>query len=111
MRCYLTNGIAQMKKLDDDEIIRVIREEWNRKLRELTEKIDLMMTAKVDGESKDVISPGLKVRSKGKNKPNLLYTVEEIGPVTVALSYVDLNGKEKMIYIKREELEKKYELD
>ena len=53
----------------------------------------------------------LRVRTKDKEKSKLLYTVEEIGPITVALSYVDLNGKEKLIYIKREDLEKKYELD
>jgi hypothetical protein len=100
-----------MRKPSDDEIIQVIREEWARKVLELTEKIDLMMTTKVDGKSKDVISPGLKVRGKDKEKSKLLYTVEEIGPITVALSYVDLNGKEKLIYIKREDLEKKYELD
>lgn len=116
-----------MKNLSDDEIIRVIREEWKRKLKKLSETIDLSISTKVGGKEKDVISQGLKVKRKEKSeksgkksrgdlrsnsgKPGQEYTVEEIGPVSIALSYVeDGDDEKKIVYISREDLENYYDL-
>lgn len=100
-----------MKILSDDEIIQMIREEWTRKLKKLSENIELSTTSKVDGEEKFVISPGLKIMSKNKDKSKRqLYTVEEISPVTVRLSFYDKNGAKKFITINNEKLEQKYDL-
>jgi hypothetical protein len=65
-----------MKKLSEQEIIRLMREEWNKKLSRFLESDDkLSTTARVNGEKEMVISPGLKVRSK---EDDLLYTVADI---------------------------------
>jgi len=64
-----------MKKLSEQEIIRLMREEWNKKLSRFFESSDkLSTTARVNGEEEMVISPGLKVRSKD----DLLYTVTDV---------------------------------
>ena len=45
-----------MKKLQEQDIIRMMREEWLAKVSVLSEEVDLSFKANVDGESKEVIS-------------------------------------------------------
>ena len=71
-----------MKNLTEEDIIRVMREEWYTKVASLTEEIDLTFKAKVDGKDKEVISQDLKIRHK---KSQLLYTVVSVGPKDIVL--------------------------
>jgi hypothetical protein len=93
-----------MKKLNEDDIIRIMREEWAAKVKALSENVELAFTAKVDGEKKEVISDELKVRHK---KSKFLYTVLSVGPRDVQLMTPD--GEE--ILVDKDKLEQEYELD
>jgi len=93
-----------MKKLQEEDIIRIMREEWQAKVTALTEEVDLTFKAKVDGENKEVISQDLKVRHK---KSQLLYTVVSVGPRDIILKTPE--GEEFLL--DKEQLEDEYELD
>jgi hypothetical protein len=82
-----------MKKLTEKEIIRLMKEEWNRKIEtflvekneksEKEEKPDTDLSVEVPllGKKEIVISPGLKVKSKNKEdslSQGLLYTVHSV---------------------------------
>lgn len=93
-----------MKKLEEADIIRIMREEWDAKLAELSETVDAVLKGKVDGEEKTLISTELKLRHKDTQ---YLYTVVSVGPRDVILMTPE--GKEFLI--DKEELEKNYEID
>lgn len=93
-----------MKKIQEEDIIRIMREEWNAKVAALTEEVDLTFKAKVDGKEKEVISDELKIRHK---KSQILYTVVSIGPRDAILKTPE--GKEFLI--DKDTLEDEYELD
>lgn len=93
-----------MKNLTEEDIIRVMREEWYTKVASLTEEIDLTFKAKVDGKDKEVISQDLKIRHK---KSQLLYTVVSVGPKDIVLKTPE--GEEFLL--DKEQLEDGYELD
>jgi hypothetical protein len=93
-----------MKNLTEEDIIRVMREEWQAKVAALTEEVDLTFKAKVDGEDKEVISQDLKVRHK---KSQLLYTVVSVGPRDIILKTPE--GEEFLL--DKDQLEDEYELD
>jgi len=93
-----------MKKLQEEDVLRIIREEWSAKVKALSEEIDLALKAKVDGKEKEIISPDLKIRHA---KSQLLYTVVSIGPKDVILKTPE---GEKFL-LDKETLEKEYELD
>ena len=110
-----------MKKLTEREVIQIMREEWNARLNSLIEKkepteksekkpdTDLSVEVPLAGEKQVVISPGLKVKSKGGKKNvggGFLYTVasvdknnrkvtlqhdKESGPVLRTLSWDEFN--------------------
>jgi len=93
-----------MKKLTEEDIIKVMREEWQAKVSALNEEVDLTFNAKIDGENKDVISHDLKIRHK---KSQLLYTVVSVGPRDIILKTPE--GEEFLL--DKEQLEDDYELD
>lgn len=93
-----------MKKLQEEDIIRIMREEWQAKVTALSEEVDLTFKAKVDGKEKEVISQDLKVRHK---KSQLLYTVVSVGPRDIILKTPE--GEEFLL--DKEQLEDEYELD
>jgi hypothetical protein len=93
-----------MKKLQEEDIIRIMREEWQAKVSALSEEVDLAFKAKVDGEEKDVISQDLKIRHK---KSQLLYTVVSVGPKDMILKTPE--GEEFLL--DKNTLEDEYELD
>lgn len=93
-----------MKKLEESDIIQVMREEWDAKLRALSEAADAVLKGKIDGDEKLLIDPGLKLRHK---KTQFLYTT-----VSVSLRDVILRTPEgKEFLVDKEELESSYELD
>lgn len=74
MRRYLSRD---MRKLQDSDIVRILREEYARKLKTLTERLSL-----------DLVSSGLKVRDQA----DVQYTVTRVGAWGVELSSVELDG-------------------
>lgn len=94
-----------MKTLKDEDVIRLMREEWETARDALTEQIDMVMNSKVEGDDKEpVISPELKVKHK---KSQIRYTVSSVGPRDIILRTPE--GDEFLI--DKEELEQNYELD
>ena len=93
-----------MKNLTEEDVVRVMREEWHAKVMSLTEEVDLSFKAKVDGEDKEVISQDLKIRHK---KSQLLYTVVSVGSKDIVLKTPE--GEEFLL--DKEQLEDEYELD
>jgi hypothetical protein len=94
-----------MKTLQPEDVLRVMREEWEAKTKALTEQVDLLMNAKVDGGAEDpVLSPELKVRHK---KSQIRYTVVSVGSQDIILK----TPEGEQFLIDKEELESKYELD
>ena len=93
-----------MKNLTEEDVVRVMREEWHAKVMSLTEEVDLSFKAKVDGEDKEVISQDLKIRHK---KSQLLYTVVSVGPRDIVLKTPE--GEEFLL--DKDQLEDEYELD
>jgi hypothetical protein len=93
-----------MKNLQEEDIIRIIREEWQAKISALSEEVDLAFKAKIDDENKEVISQDLKIRHK---KSQLLYTVVSVGPKDIILKTPE---GEKFL-LDKDTLEDEYELD
>jgi hypothetical protein len=94
-----------MKTLTEEDVLRVMREEWAKKVAKLAETVDIAMTAKVGkGDSKIVISPELKVLH---TKSGIRYTVDSVGPRDVILRTPE-NDK---FLVDKETLEAEYELD
>jgi len=87
-----------------DEIIGVMREEWEKKIKLITEEIELSSKTKIGDKQVNLIDQGLKVRHA---KSGIRYTVSSAGPQDVIL--VTPEGEEMMI--NSQELEKDYELD
>jgi len=84
-----------------------MREEWNAGVKRLSEKVDIVMNAKVDksGE-KPVISPGTKVKHKNSG---LLYTVMSVSPRDVILLPPDSEDEAKFL-VDKAEFENSYHL-
>lgn len=93
-----------MKKLEESDIIQIMREEWNAKVSRLSEAVDAVLKGKVDGDSKLLISPDLKLRHK---KTQFLYTVVSAGPRDVILK----TPEDKQFIVDKDTLEKEYEID
>lgn len=94
-----------MKKLQAEDVIRVMKEEWSARVKALSEQVDLVMNTKLDGPEKEpVISPELKVRHKDSQ---IRYTVSSVGPRDVILRTPE--GDEFLV--DKGDLENSYELD
>lgn len=94
-----------MKKLEDADIIRLMREEWDAKLARLSEEVDAVLTGKVDGKEKTILSPDTKLRHK---KSKLLYTLVSIGPRDAILKTPE---GDKQFLVDKDTLEKEYAID
>lgn len=84
--------------------MRVMREEWDAKVKALAEQIDMVLNSKVDGEQKPVIDPGLKVRHK---KSRIRYTVQSASPRDLILK----TPEGTTFLVDKGEAEREYELD
>lgn len=93
-----------MKKLQEEDIIRIMREEWQNKVAKLSEEVDITFKTKVDGKEKDVISKDLKIRHK---KSQILYTVVSVSSKDIILK----TPEGENFILDKETLEDEYELD
>ena len=94
-----------MKTLQEADIIRVMREEWDAKVKALAEEVDVVMNSRVgDSEVAPVLAPELKVRHK---KSQIRYTVNSVGPRDVILR----TPEGEPFLVDKAELENEYELD
>ena len=94
-----------MKILQESDVLRVMREEWNAKVAALSEEVDVVMNSRVEDEAQlPVLSPELKIRHK---KSQIRYTIVSVGPRDVILKTPE--GEE--FIIDADELEKDYQLD
>lgn len=93
-----------MKNLEEQDIIRMMREEWDKKLASLTEAAEVALSTKIDGKEKQVIDSDLKLRHK---KTKYLYTVVSVSPRDVVLK----TPEGKNFLVDKAELEANYELD
>ena len=94
-----------MNKLEDKDIIRLMREEWEAKLKKLSEEVDAALNAKVDGKEKTVLSPDLKLKHK---KSGFLYTLVSVSPRDAILSTPE---GDKQFIVSADELENDYKVD
>ena len=82
MMQYLSKD--KMKALKESDVLRIMREEWNKKVSLLKEeKNELDLKAKVKkGVEKIVISPELKVMH---SKSGIRYTIDSVSPKQIIL--------------------------
>ncbi len=93
-----------MKTLQNEDVLRVMREEWAAKTKELSEQADMVLNAKTKSGTVPVVAPELKVRHK---KSQIRYTVDSVGPRDLILRTPE---NEKFL-VDKETLESEYELD
>lgn len=94
-----------MKTLKQKDVLDLMREEWTRGVKNLSEKVDMVFNSKVDGSDKEpVIAPELKVRHK---KSQIRYTVSSVGPQDIILR----TPEGETFLIDQHEFEKNYQLD
>lgn len=94
-----------MKTLQEADVIRIMREEWDKKVQALAETVDITMHAKSkDGDEHPVISPELKVMHK---KSGIRYTVDSVGPRDIILR----TPEDEKFIVDKDTLEAEYELD
>lgn len=95
-----------MRQLTEEDVIRLMREEWSRGVAALTEKVDMVLHAPVEkgGDDLPVLSPQLKVRHKASQ---LRYTIASVGPRDVIL----LTPEGEKFIVDGAEFEKSYQLD
>ena len=94
-----------MRNLTEADVIRVMREEWDKKVATLTETVDMAMNSKVGKEGeKPVLAPELKVMHK---QSGIRYTVDSVGPRDIILR----TPESDKFLVDKETLEAEYELD
>ncbi len=72
-----------MRNLTEADVIRVMREEWDKKVTALSETVDIALNSKVGKEGeKPVLAPELKVMHK---QSGIRYTVDSVGPRDIIL--------------------------
>jgi hypothetical protein len=94
-----------MRELQQEDVIRIMREEWGKKVSALQETVDLAFSSKVnkDGE-KPILAPELKVMHRNSG---IRYTVSSVGPRDIILRTPE--GEDFLV--DKETLEAEYELD
>lgn len=95
-----------MKNLTETDVIRVMREEWDRRIAALSETVDIAVNSKVgDGKGEQpILSPELKVMHK---KSGIRYTIVSVGPRDIILKTPEGND----FIVDAPHLEDEYELD
>jgi hypothetical protein len=93
-----------MKKLEEADIIRIMREEWDAKVSRLAEEVDAVLKGKVDGSEKTILSPDTKLRHK---KSKILYTLYSVGPRDAILK----TPEGKLFHVDKDTLENEYAID
>ena len=93
-----------MKKLEEQDIILIMRQEWEKKVKALSEQVELTLKTKVDGKEVNPIDSDFKVKHK---KSQILYTVDSVSTKDVIL--IAPEGEKFMI--SAEEFEEDYVSD
>lgn len=95
-----------MRTLKEEDVIRLMREEWARGVAALAEKVDMVLNAPVEkgGDELPVLSPQLKVRHKASQ---LRYTIASVGPRDVIL----LTPEGEKFIVDGADFENSYQLD
>jgi len=96
--------VTVVKPLTEADVLRVMREEWQKKVDALAEQIDMVMQSKVGHDPKDVLSPELKVKHK---ESQIRYTIDSVGPRDCILR----TPEGEQFLVSKEALESEYELD
>lgn len=96
------------KNLKEDDLIRLMSEEWDKKISRLSENLDLFRGEK----SKPVISPGLELTLKEKDPTGnpTLFTVSKVDLARSKVYLKDPTEKNKEIEVSFQNLEKDYEI-
>jgi len=94
-----------MKKLEEADIVRIMREEWDARLARLSEEIDATLQGRVDGQDKKILSPDTKLRHK---RSKLLYTLVSVGSKDAILKTPE---GDKQFIVDKDTLEKEYAID
>lgn len=94
-----------MKKLDEADIIRVMQEEWDTRVNNLAEEINIVLGTDTDkdGEPETIVSPELKLAHK---ESGIRYTVSSVGSRDVILRTPE--GEDFLV--DKDSLENEYEL-
>lgn len=91
------------KKYKKEDVLKVMREEWSKKIKILSEDVDLNLKVKIDNRNIEPISDELRVKHK---KSKIVYTV-----VSPSLNDVVLRTPEgEEFMINSEVLEDEYDL-
>lgn len=95
-----------MRKLQEEDIIRLMREEWALGVKALAETVDMVMDSPVGDDKGEVpvLSPELKVRHKASQ---IRYTVKSVGPRDVIL----MTPEGEDFIVDGAEFENSYQLD
>jgi hypothetical protein len=94
-----------MKRLEESDIIQIMREEWDARLARLSEEVDAVLKGKVDGKEKTILSSDTKLRHK---KSKILYTLVSIGPCDAILKTPE---GDKQFIVDKDTLENEYAID
>lgn len=96
------------KTLKETDLIRLMSEEWDKKIFRLNENLDLFK----GDEKKPVISPGLELTLKEKDLTGnpTLYTVVKVDLEDQKVFLQDPTEKNKVIPVSFQNLEKEYEI-
>lgn len=92
--------------LTDADVVRLVKEEYERNIVDLAEGIDMFFEPKRGAGEKNIVSVDLKVRDKN----GVLYTVDSVGSWGVILKRTDDDGSEKTIKVDRETFERDFNL-
>ena len=94
-----------MRELKEADILRVMREEWNNKIKSLAEDVvGITMKAPTsDGKQESILAPDLKIFHK---KSGIRYTIDSVGPRDVILRTPEGNN----FLVDASTLERDYEL-
>jgi hypothetical protein len=94
-----------MKELKQEDVIRIMREEWHKKVSLLEKEIDVALEAELPKKGDTVvIAPELKVMHK---KSGIRYTVQSVGPRDCILR----TPEGETFLVDAQELESEYKLD
>ncbi len=95
-----------MEKLTEQQVVQLIREEYQKKVQEVVDELDAF--ASLGGHETGILSTGLKIREE---KSGLLYTIETVRPEGVQVGFVTSDGEKKTSFIANDELRSRYKLD
>jgi hypothetical protein len=89
-----------MKNLSEADVIRIMGEEWDKKIKRLSEEVSIALDGEIKG---DIVSPELKILHKNSG---IRYTVDSVGPRDAILR----TPEGEQFIVDKDELQQNYEL-